>query len=194
MRLYVEKVIKFDGAGRFLLSIDHDDHHISMRHISGKYPEAPDVIDLLLSDSDVREEIDWAVNDYERKRPISIATYDGVSGCRSIKIYVSMSDTISIKHGEDWKYAAKIAITCYGKISADSTLFSARGIFSGDLADLLYTGGLNEYTKRHHWCYVKPRPPMRPTTSICGQGYTGGEPVIDRPTLGYRDTYTSITE
>ena len=176
-----------------MVEINHNDHIIKFTHVGGSMPQMRRVVDFVLSDSDVREEIDWAVESYHRKYPISISEYVGMSGRCEQKLFVSRTEHVNTLHGEDWKFDAKLVVTCYGKISIESTLFSG-GIFSGDLADLLHAGGWTEMSKHHRWRYVKPRSPLTPTATICGRGYTGGEPVVDRPARGHRDAYTPITE
>lgn len=137
----VVKKVSFDTWGGwtdaqksfYLVRIDHEQHIVDFAFVDGADPQEESIINFLLSDKDVRQELEWAAREYRRKYPVFVKRYEGQSGCRETTLWISKA-TRNWAVGQDFRSCEKVAewyVSCFGKMG------NLGPFFSGDLLSML---------------------------------------------------------
>lgn len=164
----VIKKVSFDtwggwtGARRsfYLIKVDHTEHTVDFSFVDGADPQEDSVINFLLSDKDVRRELEWAAREYRRKFPVFVKRYEGQSGCRETTLWIS-KNTRKWAAGQDFRSCEKVAewyVSCYGKMG------NIQEFFAGDLLSMLQAllgkdlARRFSTEKRHLYKYAKKSP------------------------------------
>lgn len=140
-RNVVIKKIKFDTWGGwtnasrsfYLVKIDHEMHTVDFSFVDGADPQEASILNFILSDKDVRMELEWAAREYRRKHPVFVKRYVGQSGCSETTLWISKA-TRDWAAGQDFRSCEKVAewyVSCAGKMG------NIQEMFSGDLLSML---------------------------------------------------------
>lgn len=138
MREKVIKKIKMQSKGFWsedswaicLVMVDHVQHKIEFEQLNHRAPDLSAWLNFVLFDRDVRGELRWALNEFERKHPISFSVHDGMSGARDITFFVHDREHAWVQfHG---RKIFNFHVSCEEKLNE-----GIPDMFSGDLLDLL---------------------------------------------------------
>lgn len=144
----------------FLVKIDHAEHTVDFSFLDGADPQEESVLNFLLSDKDIRQELEWAAREYRRKFPVFVKWYTGQSGNKEVNLFISKSQE-AWATGKDYRSCEKILtwyVSCAGKMPQVPEMFSGdllaimQALLGKDLARRFKT------EKRELYKYVKYSP------------------------------------
>ena len=132
-RMIVTKKVMLDTESNWtnatkswgLLHVDHIAHKVAFCVTGGANPLWRSVFNLLLSDKDAREELEWGAK-YKRRDTALVEEYNGDSGNYRATLYTShLPEWAAKADRRNLEKRAEIYFSCFDKMSGLDEMFSA---------------------------------------------------------------------
>lgn len=116
-----------------MIKINHHEHTVDICNVGGRYLQAAEYFNIILTDKDICKELYWAATEYERKYPCRIVFKHGMSGAEDIQLQTLPNRPVWTLGWRGGEVVYSLHISMYGKLNWGFP----KSTFSGDLLEIV---------------------------------------------------------